>query len=502
MFLLTPLLEVLKTPVYYPLGFGIFCVVWVIYQRFFSPLADVPGPFWASITRFWYFNRAAAEDMHRYTKELHKKYGPLVRIAPDEVSCSEPAAMKTIYAVNAGYTKTDFYLTQAPNMSPHGDSFSQQDEKKHTFRRRMINNIFTINSVLESEPYIDSVTEAFLKRMAEFADSNTVVDMSEWLHMYTFDVIGELFFGRMFGFIHSGKDVGGYIGAVDTILPHAIKMAVIPIWQRPFQIFMIPFSAKFRGAITKFNALAAASKQYVDERVNGKSDRTDMLEKLLGVMKEKSPDFDITDVYTESYTAIFAGSDTTAIALRSAIYHLCKNPKIYAKLQAEIDSFQKEGKLSEHITYAEAMKMPYTCATVKEAMRVHPSIALTFPRHVPRGGAMISGKYFPEGYRVGVNPYVLHYQPSIFGHDAEDFNPDRWFRPDAAVMDRYMFQFGSGTRGCIGKNVALAELHKFLPEFLRSFNVELVDPTKEWKEHNTWFVKQTDIDCRVSKRTV
>jgi hypothetical protein len=105
-----------------------------------------------------------------------------------------------------------------------------------------------------------------------------------------------------------------------------------------------------------------------------------------------------------------------------------------------------------------------------------------------------------QKYRVGVNPYVLHYQTSIFGDDAEDFNPDRWFRPDAAVMDRYMFQFGSGTRVCIGKNVALIELHKFLPQFLRSFNVELVDPEREWKEHNTWFVKQTDIDCRVSKR--
>jgi hypothetical protein len=121
---------------------------------------------------------------------------------------------------------------------------------------------------------------------------------------YTFDVIGELFFGRMFGFIHSGKDVGGYIGAVDTILPHAIKMAVIPIWQRPLQILMIPFSAKFRDAIAKFNALATASKQYVDQRLNAKSDRKDMLEKLLGVMREKSPDFDITDVYTESYTAM------------------------------------------------------------------------------------------------------------------------------------------------------------------------------------------------------
>ena len=105
-------------------------------------------------------------------------------------------------------------------------------------------------------------------------------------------------------------------------------------------------------------------------------------------------------------------------------------------------------------------------------------------------------------YRVGVNPYVLHYQTSIFGEDAESFNPDRWLRPDATVMHRHMFQFRSGTRGCMGKSVALAELHKFIPQSLRAFRVELVGPTEEWTEHNTWFMKQTDIDCRVSKREI
>lgn len=316
------------------------------------------------------------------------------------------------------------------------------------------------------------------------------------------DVIGELFFGRMFGFINERRDVGGYIGAVDIILPHAIRMGVLYNWMRPFQVLLLPFSASLRHGLKVFNSLAAESKRLVDERKGNKSTRTDMLAKLLKVADEKAPDFDITDVYTESYTAIFAGGDTTAIAMRTALYHLSKNPSAKSKLQAEIDAAQAEGRLSANITYAEALKLPYLVAVIKESMRVHPSIALTFPRHVPTGGREICGHFFTEGCRVGVNPYVLHYDASIFGKDAEDFNPDRWFRDEAANMDRYMFQFGSGARTCIGRNIAMAEIHRFIPQFFRQFDIQLTNPEKEWVEHNTWFVKQTGIEARLTKRNV
>jgi cytochrome P450 len=136
--------------------------------------------------------------------------------------------------------------------------------------------------------------------------------------------------------------------------------------------------------------------------------------------------------------------------MRTVLYHLCRTPHAKEKLQAEIDSAQREGRLSPIITYAEAIKLPYLMAVIKESMRVHPSIALTFPRHVPAGGRTLCGHFFAEGCRVGVNPYVLHYEQSVFGEDAEDFNPDRWFRPEADNMDRYMFNFGSGSRTCIG----------------------------------------------------
>lgn len=232
-------------------------------------------------------------------------------------------------------------------------------------------------------------------------------------YSYASDVICELFFGHSFGYVKEGRDIGGYIEAVDAILPSTVKMGVLPSWVRPFYIFIFPFSAPFRLAISRFQSLARASKRYVDERLAKTNGRTDMLQKLLAVYREKSPDFDITDVYTESYTAMFvypisnplpfanmpsfAGSDTVACAMRSAIYHLCRNPRAYEKLLTEIDTIDKEGQLSEYITYEQARKMPYTMATIKEAMRVHPSAALTYPRHVPKGGALISGYFFPEG---------------------------------------------------------------------------------------------------------
>lgn len=142
--------------------------------------------------------------------------------------------------------------------------------------------------------------------------------------------------------------------------------------------------------------------------------------------------------------------------MRAVFYYLMRCPVAYERLLSELDTATESGALSApNVKYAEAVKLPYLIAVVKEAMRMHPSVGLTMPRIIPAGGTHIGGHFIPAGYRVGLNGAVVHYDKNVFGEDAGEFNPERWLREDATNMDRYMIQFGAGTRTCIGKNVSV-----------------------------------------------
>jgi cytochrome P450 len=139
--------------------------------------------------------------------------------------------------------------------------------------------------------------------------------------------------------------------------------------------------------------------------------------------------------------------------MRSVFYYLMKSPETYEELLREIDDATASGKLSSPPSWHEASNLPFLCATIKEAMRLHPSVGLTMPRITPVGGLHIAGTYIPAGYSVGMNAAVVGYSEHIYGADAHEFQPRRWLREDAAALEKYNIVFGSGTRTCIGKNV-------------------------------------------------
>ena len=187
----------------------------------------------------------------------------------------------------------------------------------------------------------------------------------------------------------------------------------------------------------------------------------------------------------------------TAIALRAVVYYLCLNPSKKTTMLAELDNASSASLLNKPVSYKESTThLPYFAAVIKEAMRMHPSTGLILERHTPPEGATISGQFIPGGTIVGINSWVINYDPANFV-DPNTFLPERWLESKTldetklrAMNDLLMFNFGAGSRSCIGRHLSLMELHKVLPELFRTFDVQIAQPQSEWRETDHWFVQQ------------
>lgn len=290
---------------------------------------------------------------------------------------------------------------------------------------------------------------------------------------YAFDVIGELFFGKMFGFVEQGIDYSDLISSLDTLNPIMAAAAVSASYARPFVLVAAVVDASVRKALKALAHVVNIAKTCVADRQTLLSEsekgqevlRNDMLSQLFEIMREKGEkvDFGMQQVEYEAYVSLFAGSDTTAIAMRSVFYHLSRDPHVLKKLLKEIDEAFPiaEHPLKEPIKYSEAIKLPLFNATVKEAMRLHPSVGFTMPRISPEpAGVGICGQHVPAGYRIGLNANTVQRDQEVFGADADKFRPERWLTSESGEeavkeMDRSMLVFGAGTRTCIGKNVSI-----------------------------------------------
>lgn len=213
-------------------------------------------------------------------------------------------------------------------------------------------------------------------------------------------------------------------------------------------------------------------------------DRGDLLTMFLESQREdQSGFFDDSRILTMTTSIALAGSDTTAISLSAVFYYLLRNPGALEKLRREVEEAVESGVIAdaEVFSWADAQKLPYLDACVKETFRIHPAISLNLERVTPPEGMDIAGEYIPGGTVVSCNPWVLQRRKEIFGDDVEVYRPERWILDESSAspeertrlgeMKATMLHFGGGSRTCLGKHIALLEMYKLVPSFLRKFDV-------------------------------
>lgn len=117
-----------------------------------------------------------------------------------------------------------------------------------------------------------------------------------------------------------------------------------------------------------------------------------------------------------------AGSDTTATTISYACYELTRFPEVQRKLRnalkQAIPSSTQDVKLEdiESCTYLEW--------TVKEMLRMHPTLPSALERIVPATGATIAGHRLKGGTLVAMSAHIQHQQASVFP-SPEVFEPER-----------------------------------------------------------------------------
>ncbi|KAF4850299.1 Cytochrome P450 monooxygenase andK [Colletotrichum siamense] len=353
-----------------------------------------------------------------------------------------------------------------------------------------------MSTLKELEPYVDSAIHVLFDKLNEMVGQT--VDMGNWVQLYAFDVIGEVTFSKRFGFMDVGSDDGSF-KQIENALQSAAWIGQVP-WLYWLHDYLSPVIGTWLGIASRHDSLRKFAAREVAARQDRGSDHQDILGKLLAVHHDKPDQFDNSDLVSMATSNIFAGSDTTAISIRAIIYYMLKYPEAKRKLVEEVDTLWQQGKLSDPVTVAESEKMPYLQAAMYEALRLHPAVGMTLPRVVPKGGYEIDGRFMPAGSVVGVNPWVVHRNTTVYGQDVHSFRPERWLKDDNGDLHRFFFAFGSGARMCIGRNISWMEMAKLIPTLLLHFDIELVDPDALLEEKCHWFVSQKGLNVRLRRR--
>lgn len=151
-------------------------------------------------------------------------------------------------------------------------------------------------------------------------------------------------------------------------------------------------------------------------------------------------------------------------------------------------------------------------AVIKESMRLHPGVSMPLERWVPPGGLNLpNGTVVPAGTKVGINPYIIHRNKSIYGDDAETFRPERWLRSDGETEEAFEerirsynrndLTFGAGSRICLGRHLSILESYKIVATLINRYDLEIVNGGRDYKTINRWFFRQEGLLCKVAKRS-
>ncbi|QKD53803.2 cytochrome P450 [Fusarium oxysporum Fo47] len=415
----------------------------ILYNLFFHPLRSYPGPVLAKISIIW--SRQANFYGLKYMKihQAHRKYGSVVRIAPNELSFADPAAVRDIYTNSAFQKEENFYFAKRGYEEEH--LFSFRNPEAHNQRRKLLSRGYSQGSLLDIENDIAAKIQTFLDLLATKAVNGNAVDIYTFVHLLSFDVVYRLLFGddprslelggehRVLSYLRAWRPLFTY----KEVLPQLEWLGVyLP------GIFGNNFRKVRQWKIYSVDLIKTSRQNNIV---------TPFFRSVLYGEKDGYLNRPLTDseVAEECMSGMFGGTGTTANTFVFLLWATLQRPEVVEKLEAELRAaFPNPDSVVDYQ------------ALTNETLRMYPTIVAILPR-VAKKDTIVAGLHIPKGTVVGTQNYTIHRSERAF-HDPDNFLPERWLDDKNVDARKEAFvPFSVGPRRCIGMNMRPEEMRIF-----------------------------------------
>ena len=156
-------------------------------------------------------------------------------------------------------------------------------------------------------------------------------------------------------------------------------------------------------------------------------------------------------------TMIFAGHDTTSVALAWTLEQIVPRADVVARITDELQ--RTTGGAPPRAD--QLNQLDYLDAAIRESLRVR--TILPFVVRLTKGAFTAGGREYPPGIVLCPCSHLVHRREDLYP-EPEKFRPDRFLERHYAAHE--WFPFGGGSRMCLGMAFALYEMKVVLSTLL------------------------------------
>ncbi|KAF5338451.1 hypothetical protein D9758_012239 [Tetrapyrgos nigripes] len=384
---------------------------------------------------------------------------------------------------------------------------------EHHLQRKIISPAFTSQAVTALTPFFFQKAEELRDKLDVLLNKESgPIDISHWTSRATFDAFGlaclnynfnaldseteevYLAYRRMFHLVDKKTVLRILFPSLDKLWPDAVAREI----QESRNVI---YRA---GQVLIANKKASVCAEKCDLFSVHDKDLLSLLIKsnLSNDPSKRLSDSDLLDQIT---SFLFAGSDSTAVALGWCLLFLAQHPDIQSQLREELvqspPSASTIEAFADDIPSYDAFSgsLPLLDAVVKETLRFCPPVHGTIrvataddviptssPVTLCDGTVAEPGQsiHIRKGSFVNIPIEGLNYSREIWGDDALEFRPQRWFnlppnaRPPAFPGLASVMTFGYGPHSCPGFKFTLTEMKTFIATLLPHFEFSVVEGQK------------------------